>query len=161
EPDGDLRRHIVECIDGDDLQITTVNDGAAARQMLTERRIDCVVLGAERADQAEGLEPAAWNGGSVLARPPIIVYGRDGTSDRPRTLAHRLAGSCTVHAAHAPDRLLDLTTYYLHRPVERMPQDQRRLVTELHESNRLLAGRRVLIVDDDMRNIFALSTVLE
>jgi len=57
--------------------------------------------------------------------------------------------------------LLDLTTFFLHRPVAKLSEEQRHLLLDMHQSNKLLAGKKVLVVDDDMRNIFALSSVLE
>ena len=66
-----------------------------------------------------------------------------------------------MHWARSPERLLDLTTYYLHRNFARLPESRRQMLLDLHQSNKVLAGRQVLIVDDDMRNIFALSTLLE
>jgi CheY-like chemotaxis protein len=62
---------------------------------------------------------------------------------------------------HDPEVLLDLTTFYLHRPVAKLPENQRQRLIDLDKADKLLAGKKVLIVDDDMRNIFALSTVLE
>ena len=62
---------------------------------------------------------------------------------------------------HSPERLLDLTALFPHRTVGQLPDDKRQMLLDLHESDQVLAGKKVLIVDDDMRNIFALSTVLE
>jgi CheY-like chemotaxis protein len=73
----------------------------------------------------------------------------------------RAAEACTVRTATTPDGLLDLTTFYLHRPLARLPEDQRQRLLDLDRTGKSLAGRKVLIVDDDMRNIFALSTILE
>ena len=73
----------------------------------------------------------------------------------------RVADVCTVRKAHSPDVLLDLTTFFLHRPLAKLPEPQRQQLLELERTDKILAGRKVLIVDDDMRNIFALSAVLE
>jgi CheY-like chemotaxis protein len=66
-----------------------------------------------------------------------------------------------VRQAHSPERLLDQVAFFLHRSLNRLPEAQRQLLQDLHQSNKSLAGKKVLIVDDDIRNIFALSTVLE
>jgi CheY-like chemotaxis protein len=66
-----------------------------------------------------------------------------------------------VRRAQSPERLLDLAAFCLHRDVSKLPEAAREQLIELHQSDKLLAGKKVLIVDDDMRNIFALSTVLE
>jgi len=98
---------------------------------------------------------------TAVARLPVIVFGdggpaADGTGDWKR-----LADTCTVRHVQSPDRLLDLTTFFLHRAVTNLPEGRRQVLMDLHQSDKLLAGKKVLIVDDDMRNIFALSTVLE
>src|SRR5439155_26179282 len=67
----------------------------------------------------------------------------------------------TVRRAQSPERLLDLTSFFLHTDLAKLPEDRRQQVLDLHQSDKLLAGKKVLIVDDDMRNIFALSTILE
>src|SRR6478609_3949117 len=75
----------------------------------------------------------------------------------------RMLGSSgiSVSRLHDPDVLLDLTTFVLHRPLAKLPEGQRERLMDLDKADRALAGKKVLIVDDDMRNIFALSTVLE
>src|SRR5207244_10179521 len=67
----------------------------------------------------------------------------------------------SVRRVHSTERLLDQTAFFLHCNVAKLPQEKRQLLSDLHQSNKALAGKKVLIVDDDMRNIFALSTVLE
>ena len=66
-----------------------------------------------------------------------------------------------MRRVHSPERLLDQAAFFLHRNVAKLPEGRRQLLLDLHQSDKVLAGRKVLIVDDDMRNIFALSTVLE
>src|SRR5262249_11462348 len=73
----------------------------------------------------------------------------------------RLAQVCPVRHIHSPERLMDQASLFLHRNVAKLPEARRRRLEDLHRSDRVLPGRKVLIVDDDMRNIFALSTVLE
>jgi HAMP domain-containing protein/signal transduction histidine kinase/DNA-binding response OmpR family regulator len=176
EPDADRRSRIVDCIDAQDVQVTTVTDGAAALQMLRDKQpIDCLVLGAGAADAAE-----AWDGDdrfdeSALGRLPVIVYDDRVQVGEPDQRGSRCAGGaatggsawkrlgavCTVREAHSPERLLDWTVFFLHRSVEGLPEAKRQLVLALHQSYQVLTGKKALIVDDDMRNIFALSAVLE
>src|SRR5205085_7418781 len=90
---------------------------------------------------------------------PVIIYG-----DLPYDGDSRwkgLAGLYTVRHVQSPERLLDQAAFFLHRDVAKMTEGKRQVLQELHQSNKALAGRKVLIVDDDIRNIFALSTVLE
>jgi PleD family two-component response regulator len=92
---------------------------------------------------------------------PIVVFGE---GDEPSADSERwksLADVAVVRRAQSPERLLDYSNRFLHRPLSRLPDRKRLVLEDLHQSNKSLAGKRVLIVDDDMRNIFALSTVLE
>ena len=98
------------------------------------------------------------NADSGLSRLPVIVYGDEECDDRQW---RRLSDACTVRRVQSPDRLLDFTAFFTHMNVARLPDDKRQILLDLHQSDKVLANRKVLIVDDDMRNIFALSTVLE
>jgi CheY-like chemotaxis protein len=161
ESDVVRRNRILDCIDAEDVQVTAVTDAAAALQMLRERRTDCVIAGAEVPDLATTLLAAGEAAEPAIGRLPILVFG-----DGPATVDEsgawkRLAETCTVNRVHSTERLLDQASFFLHLPVANLPESQRHLLLDLHHSDKLLAGKKVLIVDDDMRNIFALSTVLE
>ena len=98
----------------------------------------------------------------MSTRLPVIVYA-DGPTTRQRAtcVEARRRRAAPSASAHSPDVLLDLTTFFLHRPLAKLPEAQRQRLAELDQTDKILAGRKVLIVDDDMRNIFALSTILE
>jgi HAMP domain-containing protein/signal transduction histidine kinase/CheY-like chemotaxis protein len=159
EPSDARRDRILETIDGNDIQVTTVPDGASALQMLQERRIDCMVVDADLPDM-----PAAKFANelqdTVNSNLPVIVYADEEAAVDDEGWK-KLAQACTLRRVHSPERLLDQTAYFLHRNVAKLPEDQRLILENLHQSNQVLAGRKVLVVDDDIRNIFALSTVLE
>jgi HAMP domain-containing protein/signal transduction histidine kinase/CheY-like chemotaxis protein len=157
EPDAARAGEIVETVAADDLLVKTVPDPAAALAELRRQPVDCVVLGAAAATpDVEALATFATD----FTRTPMIVYGRldPRLDDRAR---HTLTRAGTVRVIHSPDRLLDLSTYFTHRKVAKLPAAKRQVLNELHQSGKILEGKKVLIVDDDMRNIFALSTVLE
>ncbi len=103
-------------------------------------------------------EPDADGAAPVSTRLPVIAYPEapDGDGDW-----RRVADVCTVRQALTPDDLADLAAYFLHRPLAKLPETQRQRLSAPARTSRVLAGRKVLIVDDDMRNIFALSTILE
>jgi signal transduction histidine kinase/CheY-like chemotaxis protein/HAMP domain-containing protein len=158
EPEAARRDRIVGWL-GQDVRTACVADGAAAARLLRERTVDCVVV----SPQAPGLEPLATaedgRGDGVVNRLPVIVFG-DGKEPGDGPWAKAVAG-CTVRIAHSPERLLDQAALVLHREVAKMPGAQRQMLEGLHSSARVLPGKKVLTVDDDLRNIFALSTVLE
>src|SRR4029079_13927159 len=89
---------------------------------------------------------------------PVIVYGQQTDGDG---IWNRLADTCTLRQVNSPDRLLDLMVLFTHRTVRQVDSDKRQMLIDLHDSDRILANKKVLIDDDDMRNIFALATVLE
>jgi signal transduction histidine kinase/CheY-like chemotaxis protein/HAMP domain-containing protein len=153
------RSRLVEWVAGPEIQITAAGTHPEALQMIRERRIDCLVLSPD----LPGLDPAAL--GEALRREPapasVIVYtdaeghGTDGAELRP------LAAAGPLRQARSPERLLDLAAFVLHAPLAKLPPEKRRMLEELHRTDQALAGKRVLIVDDDIRNIFALTSVLE
>jgi CheY-like chemotaxis protein/two-component sensor histidine kinase len=158
-PGSDERADLLQHVGGDDVGITTVADGQAALQILQQQHIDCLVLDL----RITTLEPAAVAEATVqvptLGRLPVILYGngRQVLNDSP----WREVKDFTVREARSTARLLDQIAFFLHRNTAHMTGDRRRLIEDLHESHKVLSGKRVLIVDDDMRNIFALTTVLD
>jgi CheY-like chemotaxis protein len=92
---------------------------------------------------------------------PIIVYtGKDFTSHEETGL-RRVAESIVVKYVKSPERLLDETALFLHRVETDLPESKRRMLQQVHQTDAVLAGKQVLIVDDDVRNIFALTSILE
>jgi CheY-like chemotaxis protein len=97
----------------------------------------------------------------ALRELPVVVYTAQELSRREATKLRRVAKTVVLKDARSPERLLDETALFLHRSPAALPEEQRRVLEQLRESDSGLAGRKVLIVDDDLRNIFALTTVLE
>jgi signal transduction histidine kinase/CheY-like chemotaxis protein/HAMP domain-containing protein len=161
EHDPATRDRILECLDDHDVQITAVPNGSAALQMLRERRIDCMILGPQLLD----LTPAAFASEilreTTVAQLPVVVYGDGHPVNDDDGGWKKLAETFPVRQVHSPERLLDQTSFFLHRNVAKLPEGKRRLLETLYTSDQVLVGRKVLIVDDDMRNIFALSSILE
>jgi PleD family two-component response regulator len=91
----------------------------------------------------------------------VIVYtgqGADGAGDDE---LRKLADTIVVKDASSPERLLDETALFLHRVERKLPQEKRRLLEQLHSAEEVFKGQKILIVDDDVRNVFALTSVLE
>ena len=97
---------------------------------------------------------------SVLDIPIVVFTGQELTEDDQHRL-RTAAKSVVIKNVQSPERLFDETALFLHRVIENLPKAKQEMLSRLHESNEVLQGRKVLIVDDDARNIFALSTVLE
>jgi CheY-like chemotaxis protein len=158
EPDSARRAHILETIAAEDLQVAVAHDGRTALQTLGASRIDCVVLNPGAFELIDEVREHVPLDGE-LNRLPLIIYG-EGEPLFEREWK-RLAGAYTVRRAYTPERLLDLSAFFLHRNIAKLPEAKRVLLLGLHQADKILGGKRVLIVDDDMRNIFALSAVLE
>src|SRR5205085_2419148 len=97
----------------------------------------------------------------ALADRPVIVYGSNGRPPAADDGLKALSRSADVRQAVSPERLLDQASAVLHYPLAALPAAQRLTLENLHQADKALAGKKVLIVDDDIRNIFALTSVLE
>ncbi|HMG20813.1 MAG TPA: response regulator, partial [Kofleriaceae bacterium] len=138
-----------------------VGSGEEALTALREQRFDCCVVDLRLPDMTgfELLEQLQAD--AVLRDIPVVVFtGKELTPDE-ETRLRAVAKSVVLKDVQSPERLLDETSLFLHRVIGDLPEDKRRMIERLHGSTEALRGRRVLVVDDDARNIFALTTVLE
>jgi len=150
-----------ELLGHEDIDIDVVGSGADALNALEMSNYDCVVLDLRLPDMTgfEVLEQVRDS--ARLKDLPVVVFtGRELTADEDAQL-HTLARSVVVKDVESPERLLDETALFLHRVIGDLPREKQQMLDRLHQSDDALAGRKVLVVDDDVRNIFALSSVLE
>ncbi|MDQ3330275.1 MAG: response regulator, partial [Planctomycetota bacterium] len=162
EPDPARRARILECVESEDVEVFSAPDASSGMQVLRDRPIDCVVLGPGATEFADDL--ASEGADRPFTRLPVILYDDSPDSAQGNGEVdgwNGLTDVCTVRRAHSAGRLLDLSAFFLHSDVAKLPDMKRAALHDLHEADGVLAGRRVLIVDDDMRNIFALSAALE
>jgi hypothetical protein len=155
------RKGVSELLSHEDIEIMAADTGAAALAMLREEPVDCVVLDLKLPDMSgfEVLEQIRDD--AALCDVPVVVFtGRELSADEDAKL-HTMARSVVVKGVESPERLLDETALFLHRVVADLPQSKQRMLQRLHSSDEDLMRRTVLLVDDDARNIFALSSVLE
>jgi CheY-like chemotaxis protein/GAF domain-containing protein/HAMP domain-containing protein len=162
EDDEEQRNAIVELVgSGDDVEVTAVGSSDEALLLLAERRFDCMVLDLKLPKTSgfkllEQLKKDERN-----ARLPVIVYTGKELTRNEETRLKRYADTIIVKDARSPERLLDETSLFLHRVEARLPQAKRRMLEQLHSAEKVFEGKKVLIVDDDVRNVFALTSVLE
>jgi CheY-like chemotaxis protein len=160
EDDAALRRSITKLLNGSDVQISEAGQGQTALDLLQNQHFDCMILDLSLPDMSGFEVLNKINDDETIAKCPVIVYtGRDLTPEENVELM-QYADRVIVKGVKSPERLLDETALFLHQVVAKMPADKQQTIKQLYNQNDLLEGRKVLIVDDDMRNAFALSKLL-
>jgi CheY-like chemotaxis protein/HAMP domain-containing protein/signal transduction histidine kinase len=152
---------ITELLGHDDIEIVTSATGKGALETLRDNPCDCIVLDLRLPDMTgfEVLERIRED--DTLSDIPVVVFtGRELSAEEDAQL-HTMARSIVVKGVESPERLLDETSLFLHRVTTELPAEKQRMLERLNSSDEDLVGRTVLLVDDDARNIFALSSVLE
>ena len=152
---------ITELLGHDDIDIAIADTGVKALAALHEQPFDCVVLDLRLPDMSgfEVLERIRDD--ALLCDVPVVVFTGKELSPEEDARLHTLARSVVVKGVESPERLLDETALFLHRVVADLPPEKQQMLDRLHRSDDDLVGKKVLVVDDDVRNIFALSSVLE
>ncbi|MBT2324910.1 HAMP domain-containing protein [Variovorax paradoxus] len=154
-----LRDSYLAALDGSEIDSVVVETAEAARRELARNDVDCLVTdgmlaGFSPADAAEFIEARA-----PIRQLPIVLYSA--APGGPASEWEHGHGGSALRVADSLERLVDATAFFLHRGVALMSEQERRAVEAVHDSSCTLAGKKVLIVDDDMRNIFALATLLD
>jgi len=155
------RQCIIDLLGHSDIEIIGVATGQEALTALQDRLFDCAVLDLRLPDMTgfELLEKI--QGEPDLCTLPIIVFTGKDLSTEEEIRLRQAAKTIVLKDVHSLERLLDETALFLHRVVTDLPDDKQKMLQQLHGSNEPLHCRKVLIVDDDARNIYALATVLE
>ncbi len=162
--DGDEqhRNKVLDLIgNGDDVRIKAVASGKDALAALKKKRYDCIVLDLKLPDISVADLLEAIQGFDLTRDVPVIVYGSGELPQQEQERLKSLALKGIVKEVRTPERLLDETALFLHRVVSKLPEERRQMLEKLYLSADSLAGKKVLVVDDDVRNIFALTAVLE
>ncbi len=152
---------IGELLGHDDIEIVNSARGADALEALGDQSFDCVVLDLRLPDMSGFEVLERMRADARLADVPVVVFtGRELSAEEDAQL-HVMARSIVVKGVESPERLLDETALFLHRVVTDLPAEKQKMLERLNSSDEDLVGRTVLLVDDDSRNIFALSSLLE
>jgi CheY-like chemotaxis protein len=163
EDDERERASIVELVGGDEqgVEVVGVGSGEEALAALEEQHFDCMVLDLKlpRTSGFGLLEKLKSD--SRFSQLPVIVYTGKELTRREETRLKKYAETIIVKDVRSPERLLDETALFLHRVEAKLPAEKRRMIEQLHSADAVFRGKRVLIVDDDVRNVFALTSALE
>jgi CheY-like chemotaxis protein len=151
----------VELLGYEDIEIVTASTGGEALEELLGETFDCVVLDLRLPDMTGFELLERMHNEPRLQDVPVVVFtGKDLSSEEQAQLK-TMAKSIVLKDVQSPERLLDETALFLHRVVTDLPPEKQAMLNRLHGSNEALHGRKVLVVDDDARNIFALTSLLE
>jgi CheY-like chemotaxis protein len=152
---------IKELLHHDDIDIVTASTGAEALELLEEQRVDCIVLDLRLPDISGFDVLTHLHDNPHLSDIPVVVFtGKDLSAEQEGQLQD-MARKVVIKGVESPERLLDETALFLHRVIAELPAQKQEMLERLHASDEDLRGRKVLVVDDDVRNIFALGSVLE
>jgi HAMP domain-containing protein/CheY-like chemotaxis protein/signal transduction histidine kinase len=152
---------IQELLGYDDIDVQIAATGEEALEAVTKKYFDCVVLDLRLPDMSGFDVLERFREIPSLNNLPVVVFTGKDLSPEEDARLHTLARSVVVKGVESPERLLDETALFLHRVVTDLPPEKQKMLERLHHSDEALVGKKVLVVDDDVRNIFALSSVLE
>ena len=161
EDDDVLRSSITELLSGDDIEITSVGTAAESLEAAGEDKYDCAIVDLMLPDMKWSDLIGRFKGGPEPVEFPVIVHTGKDLSKRDTARIRKLAETIIIKDADSLERLLDETSLFLHRDVADLTEPQKNIIKHVNMIDPRLEGKKVLIVDDDIRNIFALTSVLE
>jgi len=155
------QQDILDLVGSSNIQSKIAATQAEALQQLNTAQFDCIILDLE-VEQGAGihlLEQLRYE--DKLCQIPVIIYADRDLEQEEEILLQQCANNITIKAVHSPERLLDEATLFLHQVENQLPKDKRNMLRMVHDKETILKNKKILIVDDDARNVFALVTVLE
>jgi CheY-like chemotaxis protein len=162
EDDDTQRESMIELIAHEDVEITAVASAEEALEKLRTMRFDCMVLDLGLSGDTDGFQLLERvKSDPAMQELPIIIYTGKELSPQEETSLKKFAETIIVKDVKSPERLLDETALFLHRVEARLPEQKRRMLERLHNADAVFAEKHILVVDDDVLNIFSLTSVLE
>ena len=161
EDDEVQRESLIKLLGSSVVDAVAVGTASACLEKLKETTFDCMVLDLTLPDATGFALLETLSKEDTYSFPPVIVYtGRDLSSDEEQRL-RRYSKSIIIKGAKSPERLLDEVTLFLHQVVAELPQEQQNMLKQAHNRDAVMEGRRILIVEDDVRNVYSLTNILE
>ncbi len=160
---GDQRRKdkITGLIGKNGLEVVVSGDTSQAFETLSQQTFDCVILDMHLKGRGAFEFLGMVKGNTELSHTPIIVYSEKDLSWRDEAKLRKMSENVVIKSAHSQERLLSEVTLFLHSVESKLPAEQQRMLKMVHDKEAILKGRTVLLADDDMRNVFAISAALE
>jgi CheY-like chemotaxis protein/signal transduction histidine kinase len=160
EDDTALRLSVRKLLGGSDVKISEAARGQAAMEALRKQHFDCMILDLTLPDMTGFELLNRINQDETVLKCPVIVYTGKALTEEENCELLKYADSVIIKGVKSPERLLDETALFLHRVVADMPEEKQKTIRRLHDRDAVFSGKQVLVVDDDMRNAFALSRLL-
>ncbi len=161
EDDPVQREAVARLLASHDVETVTAGTAAECLARLQEETFDCMVLDLSLPDASGYSLLETLSQESAYAFPPVIVYtGRDLSAEDEQRL-RRYSKSIIIKGAKSPERLLDEVSLFLHQVISELPIEQQRMIRKARNRDALLEGRRILVVEDDIRNVYALTNIFE
>ncbi|TPM94907.1 response regulator [Mesorhizobium sp. B2-1-3A] len=155
------REAMAKLLTSHDVETVTAGTAAECLELLKEQTFDCMVLDLSLPDASGYSLLETMSGETAYAYPPVIVYtGRELSADDEHRL-RKYSKSIIIKGAKSPERLLDEVSLFLHQVVSELPDEQQKMIRRARNRDALLEGRRILVVEDDVRNVYALTNILE
>ena len=161
EDDELQRESVMQLIAGDEVDITAVQTGAEALALLAGTVFDCMIVDLKLPDMQGNELLRRMSTGDICSFPPVIVYTGRSLSRAEEADLLKYSRSIIIKGAHSPERLLDEVTLFLHKVESSLSAEQQKLLKTARSRDEVFEGRKILLVDDDVRNIFSLTSALE
>jgi CheY-like chemotaxis protein len=161
EPNPEEAPSLALLVEHDDAEVVTASSAADALPRLRERAFDCVVVASALPDASAFDLIERARGTLPRSDSPFVIHASRELDEQEQRRFGAIAKSNVIALAFSPERVLDEVSLFLHRDVTQLPESKLQMLLSLQQGNKMLAGKRILVVDDDVRNIFALSSVLE
>jgi CheY-like chemotaxis protein/CHASE3 domain sensor protein len=151
---------ISQLISGSDLEVVPVKTGKAAVSELKSNGFDCIILDVTLPD-VSGFDLLSELRALDISLPPVVIYTGKDLSDEEERYLRKYSESIVIKGARSPERLLDEVNLFLHRVESLLPESKQEMLSHLRAQERNFEGKTILIADDDIRNVFALTSALE
>ncbi|MBT4576472.1 MAG: response regulator, partial [Candidatus Cloacimonetes bacterium] len=157
-----LRKSVIQLLEDENVTIDDAKDGKSVIEKLHSTEYDCMILDLSLPDiTGFDLLKILKNDKKVKSIPPVIVYTGTEISKEEEFELRKYAKSIIIKGVKSEERLIDETALFLHQVVSEMPEDKQKIISKLHDTDSLFIDKKILVVDDDMRNVFAVSAALE
>ncbi|NPU94702.1 MAG: response regulator [Gammaproteobacteria bacterium] len=154
-------RSLANLIAETDIEVTCTSTGAQVIELLKQRTFDCLIVDFELADMKSETLLHAMSAADLGSFPPVVIYAQRNLTPEEEASLLRYSHSIVVKGARSPERLLDEVMLFLHKVETNLSGEHRQLLQAARSPKRALEGRKILLVDDDVRNVFALTSALE